>query len=116
VRGILPAEEVAREFYAADALLFIRGVVTPQRGSAVAGIACGLPIVGYRNGAISDPLKEAGVEWASWNDRASLVRGLIRVLSDPARWMELHKRNLDLQKNTLSWSRIADRYRAILAK
>jgi glycosyltransferase involved in cell wall biosynthesis len=116
VRGILPAEDVARQFEAADALLFVRGVVTLQRGSAIAGIACGLPIVGYRSGEINDPLKEAGVEWASWNDRAGLVRGLVRILSDPARWIELHERNLDLQKSTLSWSRIADRYRTALAE
>jgi glycosyltransferase involved in cell wall biosynthesis len=116
VRGILSAEEVAREFECADALLFVRGPINPRRGSALAGIACGLPIVGYRNGDIDDFLKEAGVEWSSWGDRDGLVRGLIRVLSDPRRWMDLHERNLELQRNHLSWNRIAERFRVVLTR
>lgn len=116
VRGILPAEEVAREFECADVLLFVRGVVTPQRGSALAGIACGLPIVGYRDGDISGPLEEAGVEWSPWQDRDGLARALVRVLSDPSRWHELHERSLEAQRNHFSWNRIADRYRMVLTE
>lgn len=115
VRGVLPAEEIAREFESADALLFVRSAITPRRGSAMAGIASGIPIVGYRDGSISGPLEEAGVEWSPWHDQESLTRGLIRVLSDPQRWMELHERNLKVQKNYLSWSRIAERFQAVLA-
>jgi glycosyltransferase involved in cell wall biosynthesis len=114
VRGVLPAEEVAREFERADVLLFVRGAITLQRGSAIAGIACGIPIVGYRPERISAPLQEAGVEWSFWQDRDGLVRGLVRVLSDPQRWMELRQLNLDIQKSCFSWSRIAERYRMTL--
>jgi glycosyltransferase involved in cell wall biosynthesis len=114
VRGVLPAEEIAREFECADVLLFVRGAITLQRGSAIAGIACGIPIVGYRAERISAPLQEAGVEWSFWQDRDGLVRGLVRVLSDPQRWMELRQLNLDIQKSCFSWSRIAERYRMIL--
>jgi glycosyltransferase involved in cell wall biosynthesis len=115
-RGVLPAEEVAREFESADVLLFLRGAITPQRGSAIAGIACGLPVVGYRNGEIGGPLKEAGIEWSLSRDRQSLTRGLVRVLSDPHRWTELHERNLEVQKIHLSWGRIAERFRTALAE
>jgi glycosyltransferase involved in cell wall biosynthesis len=114
-RGVLPAEEIAREFESADALLFVRGAITPRRGSVMAGIASGIPILGYRDGSISGPLEEAGVEWSPWHDQESLTRGLIRVLSDPQRWMELHERNLKVQKNYLSWSRIAERFQEVLA-
>jgi glycosyltransferase involved in cell wall biosynthesis len=110
VRGILPADEVAHEFEHADVLLFVRGAITPQRGSAIAGVACGLPIVGYRNGDVSGPLKEAGVEWSPWPDRDNLLRGLVRVLSDPSRWTELHERNLEMQKNWFSWTTIGERF------
>lgn len=116
VRGVLPAEEIARDFESADALLFVRGAITPRRGSAMAGVASGIPIVGYQDGSISGPLKEAGVEWSPWHDREHLARGLIRVLSDPQRWMELHERNLEVQKNHLSWSRIAERFQTVLAE
>jgi glycosyltransferase involved in cell wall biosynthesis len=114
VRGVLPAEEIASELERADVLLFVRGAVTLRRGSAIAGIACGLPIVGYRPETIGAPLEQAGVEWSPRQDRAALARGLVRVLSDPQHWMELHQRNLELQKNYFSWSRIAERYRMIL--
>jgi glycosyltransferase involved in cell wall biosynthesis len=114
VRGILPAEEIAREFESADALLFVRGAITTRRGSAMAGIASGVPIVGYRGGSAGGPLDDAGVEWSSSHDRQSLTRGLIRVLSDPQRWMELHERNVEVQKNYFSWGRIAERFRAEL--
>jgi len=116
IRGVLPAEEVAREFEQADTLLFVRGAITPQRGSVMAGIASGIPIVGYRDGKIIGPLQEAGVEWSPGRDRESLIRGLIRVLSDPHRWTELHKRNLEVQKNHFSWDRIAERFRMVLAE
>jgi glycosyltransferase involved in cell wall biosynthesis len=116
VRGVLSAEAVACEFERADVLLFVRGPINPRRGSALAGIASGLPIVGYRNGDIDDFLKDAGVEWSSWGDRDGLVRGLIRVLSDPRRWMDLHERNLEVQRNYLSWHRIAERFRVVLTK
>lgn len=113
VRGVLPAEEIAREFERADVQLFIRGALTLRRGSALAGIACGLPVVGYQIGEIGGPLKEAGVEWSPWQDRDGLVRGLVRVLGDPQRWMELHGRNLKVQENDLSWSRIAERFQSV---
>lgn len=114
VRGILPAVEIAREFESADAMLFVRGAITPQRGSAIAGIACGVPIVGYRNGEIGGPLMEAGIEWSSQPDPGSLTRGLVRVLSDPDRWTELHERNLEAQKNCFSWATIAEQFCRIL--
>lgn len=114
VRGILPAEEIAGEFAGADVLLFLRGTITAQRGSAMAGIASGIPIVGYRAGSVSGPLAEAGIEWSPSRDRASLARGLVWVLSDPARWAELHERNLKVQKNHLSWDKIAEKFREAL--
>jgi glycosyltransferase involved in cell wall biosynthesis len=115
VRGVLPAEEIAREFESADALLFVRGAITTRRGSAMAGIASGVPIVGYRDGSIAGPLEDAGVEWSPSHDRQGLTRGLIRVLSDPERWIELHERNLEVQQRYFSWGRIAERFRSELS-
>jgi glycosyltransferase involved in cell wall biosynthesis len=115
VHGVLPAERIADEFGSADALLFVRGPITTRRGSAMAAIACGVPLVGYRGPEVSSVLEAAGVEWSPLQDRESLARGLIRVLSDSQRWMELHERNLEVQRNYLSWSRIAERFQAVLA-
>jgi len=110
VRGVLPAEEVANEFARADALLFVRGPVTLQRGSALAAVACGVPIVGYRSEESGGPLDEAGIEWSQQGDREGLVRALVRVLSDPAHWTDLRERSLRAQREYFSWSRIAERF------
>jgi glycosyltransferase involved in cell wall biosynthesis len=115
VRGVLPAEEVADEFARADVLLFVRGAITLQRGSAIAGVACGLPIVGYRIGT-GDALDEAGIEWSPWRDRRSLARGLVRVLSDSTRWTELHELSLQAQRDHFSWTRIAERFAGVLTE
>ena len=115
-KGILPAEKIACELESADAFLFVRGAITTQRGSAIASIACGLPIVGYQDGEINHPLNEAGVEWAPLGDAEALARGLVRVLSDRRRWMELHCRNLRVQQKYLSWSRIAQKYLTLLSE
>lgn len=114
VRGVLPAEEVACEFERADVLLFVRGAVTPQRGSAIAAIACGVPLVGYADGKARGPLEGAGIEWSDRDDRKSFVRALVRVLSDAGRWTELHERNIQVQRNHFSWARIAERYVGVL--
>ncbi|HEX4001818.1 MAG TPA: glycosyltransferase [Candidatus Acidoferrales bacterium] len=116
VRGVVPAEVVADEFARAHALLFVRGAITLQRGSAIAGVACGLPIVGYRVGGSGDALDQAGIEWSPWRDQPTLIRGLVRVLSDPARWVELHERSLQAQRNHFSWTRIAEQFAAALSE
>jgi len=116
VRGVTPAEAVADEFARAHVLLFVRGAITLQRGSAIAGVACGLPIVGYRVGGSGDALDEAGIEWSPWRDQPTLIRGLVRVLSDPARWTELHERSLQAQRNHFSWTRIAEQFDAALSE
>jgi glycosyltransferase involved in cell wall biosynthesis len=116
VRGVVPAEAVADEFARADVLLFVRGAITLQRGSAIAGVACGLPIVGYRLGESGDALDDAGIEWSPWRDREALIRALVRVLSDSARWTELHGRSVQAQRDHFSWTRIAEQFQASLSQ
>ena len=95
--------------------LFVRGAITLQRGSAIAGVACGLPIVGYRVGGSGNALDEAGDRVVAVA-RPSLIRGLVRVLSDPARWTELHERSLQAQRDHFSWTRIAEQFDAALSE
>jgi len=115
-KGVLPVAEVMNELTAADVLLFVRGAITSQRGSALAGIACGLPLVGFRNGQIRKPLDEAGIEWAPMGDARELARGLVRVLNDPQRSDDLRERNAQVYKKYFSWWRIAERYAEALAE
>lgn len=115
-KGILPADKITCELASADAFLFVRGAITSQRGSALASIACGLPIVGYKQGRVDHPLDEAGVEWAPLGDTEALARGLVKVLSDQRRWLELHGRNLRVQERYFSWNRIAEKYLTVLSE
>ncbi len=114
VRGILPAEEILQEFESSDALLFVRGVVTLQRGSVMAGIASGTPIVGYRGENPAGPLERAGIEWAPKGKREQLVGRLVNVLSDAALWTDLHDRSLRAFEEHFSWAAIARRFRETL--
>ena len=50
VEGVLPAEQVVQALSSADVMLFVRGAISSRRGSAIAGIACGLPVIAYAGG------------------------------------------------------------------
>ena len=116
ILGVVPSDEVARQFQESDVLLFVRGAITPQRGSVMAGIASGIPIVGYGDEKGVGPLREAGIEWSPSGNYEDLASCLVRVLSDPTRWRELYGRNLTTQKNYFSWTRIAERFRMEFSK
>ena len=115
VCGVLPAAEVTQALSEADVLLFVRGLVSPRRSSAVAGVACGLPIVGYGESDSSFPISEAGVEYAPWQDRDALAQALCSTLSDEERWHELHERSLRAQAEYFSWEKIARQYQRVMS-
>jgi glycosyltransferase involved in cell wall biosynthesis len=115
VRGVLPAEELAREFRRADVYLHVRGPITLQRGCAIAGIASGLPIVGYGSGKPVGPIAGAGIEWSPWRDQHAMARALVRVLTDSQLWMQLHERNTCIHEKYFSWKRIAELFVEALA-
>jgi glycosyltransferase involved in cell wall biosynthesis len=77
VLGLLPAEEVANILADADLMLFVRGPLSGRRGSAVAGIASGLPIVGYSGSETTFPLTEAGLELVPEGDHEALACALV---------------------------------------
>lgn len=108
--GIRCAEEVSRTLAESDAMLCVRGRLFPRRGSALAGIACGVPIIAYAGPAQQTPLAEAGVEFVPYGDRDALGKALMRVLTDEKLRAELRARNQRGQENYFSWKRIATRH------
>lgn len=116
VLGIMPAQEVSRALAEADALLFVRGPLSSQRTSAVAGLACGLPVVGYSGPHTGPPLTEAGLLLAPYRDRETMAEGLVRVLSDSSLWQHLHERSVEAYRRHFSWDAIADRYIEVLGR
>lgn len=113
--GLLPPEEISKTLASSDVLLFARGGLSTQRGSAIAGIACGLPIVAYSDSIARPPLSEAGVLFVPHGDREGLSTAIARVLTHSQLWEELHRRSLRIHKTYFSWDVIADKFAKILA-
>jgi glycosyltransferase involved in cell wall biosynthesis len=105
--GIQPAEEVSRILARADVMLCVRGRLFPRRGSALAGIACGVPVVAYAGASEGSPLEDAGVELVGYRDIPALSKALSRILNDRDRWQALHVKSLRANEKYFSWDTIA---------
>ena len=114
VLGLLPPDEIAKTLAHADVLLFVRGDVSSRRGSALAGIACGLPIVGYAGPETGFPITEAGLELVPKGNLDLLSSALDNVLSDDRLRQDLHVRSLRAFAMYFSWDRIANQYLIVL--
>jgi glycosyltransferase involved in cell wall biosynthesis len=116
VLGLLLPEDLTRELTHADVLLFVRGGVSSRRGSALAGIACGLPVVGYRSDETAFPVTEAGVVLVAPRDRVSLAEALIRVLADDNWRQQLRTRSCAAQTQYFSWEVISRLFLDLLGR
>jgi glycosyltransferase involved in cell wall biosynthesis len=108
--GILPGEEIVRQMASCDVLLFVRGGISSRRGSAIAGIACGLPVVALEGPETATPITEAGVVFADPKRQRGLGEALLKVLSDPEYRAALAERSRRAQDKYFSWKAIAARY------
>ena len=116
VSGVLPSEEVARILSASDVLLFVRGNISSRRGSAIAGIACGLPVIAYAGAETAAPITEAGVVLIAPGKRQEVGEALVRVLSDREYRDSLAGRSRRAYEQYFSWQTIAARYAEALEK
>jgi glycosyltransferase involved in cell wall biosynthesis len=108
IAGVVVADEVVRILGASDVMLFARGPISSRRGSAIAGIACGLPVIAEEGSEFAPPMNEAGVVLVP----EELVpegfgTALARVLTDQTYRASLAQRSRDAQKRYFSWSVIA---------
>jgi glycosyltransferase involved in cell wall biosynthesis len=108
--GLLSPQDVSRTLSRADVMLFVRGQISSRRGSAIAGIACGLPVVGYAGPDTAWPITDAGVVPVPLGDREALSVALEKVLSDDPLRGELCERSRRAQLQYFSWNAIASRY------
>ena len=108
--GLRSAEDVSRTLSEADAMLCVRGRLFARRGSALAGIACGVPIIAYSGPAQQTPLSQTGIEFVPYGDRDALGATLTRVLTDRTLQTELRARNRWGQQTFFSWKAIASRH------
>lgn len=110
VLGLLPAEEVAAEIAACDALLFVREGVSSRRSSAIAGIMQGLPIVAYSGPETAFPITEAGLALAPEGNREALATALAQVVGDAELQRRLRARSEAAREKYFSWDSIANNY------
>jgi glycosyltransferase involved in cell wall biosynthesis len=116
VRGILPPDEIVQLLGCCDVLFFQRGPISSRRGSAIAGIACGLPVVACEGSETAPPITDAGVVLLPLGATSEFGPALLRVLSDPAYRAQLAECSRQAQTNYFSWEAIAVRYTQALAQ
>ena len=108
--GLQSAEQVSRILVECDVMLCVRGILYPRRGSAIAGICCGLPIVAYGDGSNIFPISEAGLLLVPYRDHDALADSLARILDDRDLWRQMHERSIQAQRKHFSWNHIADMF------
>jgi len=110
VLGVLPGEDVVRSLSVSDVLLFVRGHISTRRGSAIAGIACGLPVIAFEGPETAAPITEAGLALFSPQRQGDLGDVLVRVLEDERYRASLAQRSWLAQQQYFSWRAIAAHY------
>jgi glycosyltransferase involved in cell wall biosynthesis len=114
VHGVVAAEEVERILGQSDVLLFVRGPISTRRGSALAGIACGLPVVAYEGWETAGPIREAGVVLVPRGSTKEAGAALVRVLKDEVYRRGLQERSREAQRQYFSWGAIGAAYAVAL--
>ncbi|MCS7003391.1 MAG: glycosyltransferase family 4 protein, partial [Dehalococcoidia bacterium] len=118
--GSLPPDELAGLFRRAHALV-LPSRTTPvwkeQFGRVLAeAMACGLPMVGSRSGAIPEVIGDAGLVFDE-GDSAALASCLRRLMTDDALWQDCRARGLERVHARYTQRRVveqlADLYRSV---
>jgi glycosyltransferase involved in cell wall biosynthesis len=108
--GLLDAARISDLLAQSDAMLCVRGRVYHRRGSAIAGIACGLPIVGYAGETNGTLLDNAGLVLVPYRDGRAAGAALSRVLQDADFHRELREKSLRAHQKYFSWTIIASAF------
>jgi glycosyltransferase involved in cell wall biosynthesis len=115
IEGIVAADRVVQKLSACDVLLFVRGGISSRRGSAIAGIACGLPVIAYSGSETAPPITDAGVVLVPADQPRELHASLVRVLSDVDYRNDLAARSRATFQAHFAWSSIAARFASLLS-
>jgi len=116
VEGVLPDQQIVERLSRCDVFLFIRGGISSRRGSAIAGIACGLPVIAYLGSETALPVTDAGIVLVPPGQPEQLNAALVRVLSDQGYREKLASRSRAAYKAHFAWPTIAAHFAALLNK
>jgi glycosyltransferase involved in cell wall biosynthesis len=114
VEGVVAPDRVVQKLSACDVLLFVRGGISSRRGSAIAGIACGLPVIAYSGSETAPPITDAGVVLVAADEPSQLHASLVRVLSDVSYRNELAGHSRAVFEAHFAWPSIAARFADLL--
>jgi len=106
-RGVAPEHVIDEVLMASDVLLFVRTGVSSRRSSVIAGIAHGLPILGYETTETGPPVTEAGVVLVPEGSAQDLADATLSLARDPAWAATLGARSVAAAEGSFSWDRIA---------
>lgn len=116
VEGVIDPDQIVQRLSASDVLLFVRGHISSRRSSAIAGIACGLPVIAFVGPETAPPITDAGVILVSPDRQDQLNDALVRVLSDPNLRSDLAARSRIAYQTNFSWSAISKRFAGVLRR
>lgn len=114
VEGVLAPSQVVQRLFSCDVLLFVRGNISSRRSSAIAGIACGLPLIAFSGSETASPITDAGVILISPDQPGQLGAALVKLLSSPLQRTELAARSRAAHDEHFSWASIARRFASLL--
>jgi glycosyltransferase involved in cell wall biosynthesis len=112
--GLVEAEQAVKLIGNSDAMLFVRGPLSTRRSSAIAGVACGLPVIAREGWETAAPITQAGVVLVPEGAKEGFGPALLRVLSDPGYRTSLAERSKKAQEEHFSWGAIAAKYASAL--
>jgi glycosyltransferase involved in cell wall biosynthesis len=110
VNGVLPPEQVVKALLSSDVALFVRGPISSRRGSAIAGIACGLPVIAYAGPETASPITDAGVLLVPKGKKVELGKALVLIADDAKLRASLAERSRQVYQEHFAWDAIAERY------
>lgn len=113
--GLISPVEVRNSLSRSDVQLFVRGHISTRRGSAIAAIACGLPIVCYSGPETTWPITEAGILAVPYGKRDALAKALEIVLRDDRLRRTLAERSRDAYEKYFSWAAITEQFAEALS-
>lgn len=121
IAGVVDGKMAVQKFAEADVLLFVRGTISSRRGSAISGIASGLPLIALQGSETSSPITDAGVILLPQNIEEKILQpqlgeALVRILSDNDLRAELVQRSCAAYVEFFAWPAIANRYHEFLRK
>ena len=114
VEGVVAPDRVVQKLSACDVLLFVRGGISSRRGSAIAAIACGLPVIAFSGSETAPPITDAGVVLVPPDQPEQLNEALVRVLSDPVYRRDLAARSRTASQTHFAWPSISARFAPML--